>query len=46
MTEDELEIVEDPGRFSRDPYGFALWAFPWGEAGVFEWDVMEFAEYL
>jgi hypothetical protein len=20
--------------------------FPWGESGIFEWDVMEFAEHM
>lgn len=35
MTEEELnEIVEGLARFQNDPYGFALWAFPWGEPGT------------
>lgn len=24
------ELIQDLARFSRDPYGFVLWAFPWG----------------
>lgn len=27
------EIVEGLARYANDPYGFALWAFPWGETG-------------
>ena len=27
-------ILEGLARFSNDPYGFALWAFPWGEVGT------------
>lgn len=26
-------LIEDLASFSNDPLGFALWAFPWGEAG-------------
>lgn len=31
--EDELRLVEVAERFFFDPYGFVLWAFPWGEPG-------------
>ena len=34
MTPEEVELIDDLGRFSTDPYSFALWAFPWGEAGT------------
>jgi len=36
MTPDELrrEIVADLGRYTHDPLGFVLWAFPWGIAGT------------
>jgi hypothetical protein len=27
------ELLEDLARFSNDPLGFAIWAFPWGEPG-------------
>jgi hypothetical protein len=27
-------LAEDLARFTNDPYGFALWAFPWGEPGT------------
>lgn len=26
-----MDIIEDLAGFSSDPYGFVLWAFPWGE---------------
>jgi len=26
-------LAEDLARFTNDPHGFVLWAFPWGEAG-------------
>lgn len=28
------ELISDLGRFSRDPLGFVMWAFPWGESGT------------
>lgn len=28
------EIIDGLARFSSDPLGFALWAFPWGEPGT------------
>lgn len=28
------ELLADLGRYSRDPLGFVLWAFPWGEPGT------------
>lgn len=28
------ELWEDLASFSKDPLGFVLWAFPWGEPGV------------
>lgn len=34
MTPEDLELVERLGEYSRDPYRFALWAFPWGEPGT------------
>lgn len=27
----ELELIEALGRYSSDPVGFVVWAFPWGE---------------
>lgn len=36
MSEYLTDILEDLGRFSRDPLGFVLWAFPWGEPGPLE----------
>ncbi len=27
------QLIEDLASFTNDPLGFALWAFPWGEAG-------------
>jgi hypothetical protein len=30
----EKEILADLGRFSHDPYGFVMWAFPWGQPGT------------
>ena len=34
MTEDqEIELLEALARYSSDPLGFVLWAFPWGEPG-------------
>ncbi len=47
MTEVYDDIVSDLGRFSSDPEGFVLWAFPWGEPGTileskpgpFEWQL-------
>lgn len=32
MTEDEL--IETLAQFEADPYGFVIWAFPWGEPGT------------
>ncbi|HLP68083.1 MAG TPA: terminase [Rhizobium sp.] len=34
MTEEDLLLIEELGAFSKDPYAFALWAFPWGEPGT------------
>lgn len=36
MNADELKagIIADLGRFTHDPYGFVLWAYPWGEQGT------------
>ena len=28
------EILADLARFSKDPLGFVMWAFPWGEPGT------------
>ena len=33
MSEEDDLLIAELGRFSRDPYAFALWAFPWGEPG-------------
>lgn len=33
-TEFKREIVADLGRFTHDPYGFVMWAWPWGEKGT------------
>lgn len=30
----EMQLVDDIGRFTHDPYGYALYAFPWGEEGT------------
>lgn len=30
----EEALIEDLGRYSRDPLKFVLWAFPWGEGGL------------
>lgn len=29
-TDPELELINDIGAFTHDPYGFVLYAFPWG----------------
>lgn len=29
-----IDIIDDLARFSSDPFGFVLWAFPWGEIGT------------
>jgi len=36
MTPNEIrrEVIADLGRFSHDPLGFVLWAFPWGVEGT------------
>lgn len=36
MTPDQLraEIIADLGRFTHDPLGFVMWAFPWGVEGT------------
>lgn len=36
MTPDEIrrEVIADLGRFTHDPLGFVLWAFPWGVEGT------------
>lgn len=36
MTPDQIrrEVIADLGRFSHDPLGFVLWAFPWGVEGT------------
>jgi hypothetical protein len=36
MTPDEIrrEVIADLGRFTHDPLGFVLWAFPWGVGGT------------
>lgn len=28
------ELLDDLGRFSSDPFGFVMWAFPWSEEGT------------
>ncbi|MDQ0628060.1 hypothetical protein QFZ44_000636 [Pantoea agglomerans] len=30
----EAQLIEDIGAFTHDPYGYALYAFPWGEEGT------------
>lgn len=30
----KAEVLSDLGRFSHDPLGFVLWAFPWGVPGT------------
>lgn len=34
MLDFQDELITELGSFAEDPYGFALWAFPWGEAGT------------
>lgn len=35
LTDQDMdEIVGGLARYQNDPYGFALWAFPWGEEGT------------
>lgn len=36
MTPDQIrnEVIADLGRFTHDPLGFVLWAFPWGVEGT------------
>ncbi len=36
MTPDDIrrEVISDLGRFTHDPLGFVLWAFPWGIEGT------------
>lgn len=36
MTPDQVrrEVIADLGRFTHDPLGFVLWAFPWGVPGT------------
>ncbi|WP_240950230.1 hypothetical protein [Novosphingobium sp. ERN07] len=36
MTPDQVrrEVIADLGRFTHDPLGFVLWAFPWGVQGT------------
>lgn len=36
MTPDQVrqEVIADLGRFTHDPLGFVLWAFPWGVEGT------------
>lgn len=31
-----IDLIEELASFSGDPYGFVLWAFPWGEPGELE----------
>lgn len=31
LTRDDLMLLDDLGRLSKDPYKFVLWAFDWGE---------------
>lgn len=42
---DNLELqdalIEDLAKYSADPYGFVLWAFPWGEPGELENEQIE-----
>lgn len=30
----EMQLVDDIARFTHDPYGYVLYAFPWGEEGT------------
>lgn len=30
----EVQLIEDIGAFTHDPYGYVLYAFPWGEEGT------------
>jgi hypothetical protein len=36
MTPEQIrhEVIADLGRFTHDPLGFVLWAFPWGVEGT------------
>ena len=35
------ELIETLAGFELDPYGFVLWAFPWGEPGPLETEQLE-----
>ena len=35
-TAEELQLIDDIASFTHDPYGFALYAFPWGQEGELE----------
>lgn len=41
MTDSDAELIEELARYSKDPYGFALFAFPWGEPGELENHVLD-----
>lgn len=34
FTVADIEAAERMGEFYSDPYGFVMWAFPWGQAGT------------
>src|ERR1035437_7797181 len=34
MTPAELDLINDIARFEHDPYGFVIYAFPWGEGAL------------
>lgn len=35
MLDAETELATKVRSFKNDPYGFTLWAYPWGQAGTF-----------
>jgi hypothetical protein len=37
----EIELIKDMGRFSRDPEGFVLYAFPWGQGELAKYKAPE-----
>lgn len=32
------DLIDDLAKYSRDPLGFVMWAFPWGESGTDLWN--------
>ncbi len=34
LSNSDLELVQEISRFEKDPYGFVMFAFPWGQPGT------------